>query len=167
MSTCSGRVPGWGWGWWQLSGTRDESLQKLKQIANDEACEWRSIVNYDRNHCIFMAISWLSLFHGHHTNMIMYCSNQSTTRAGIFKQSMGPRHRVGIGLSYRPARLHRLAESIPGPHKHFKVRAPCTHCTGIWPAHNALTLFYTGGLGIVLSHVMVPLPYRFSLWFFT
>jgi hypothetical protein len=26
---------------------------------------------------------------------------------------MGARNRVGIGLSYRPARLHRLAESIP------------------------------------------------------
>ncbi len=32
---------------------------------------------------------------------------------GIFKQSMGARNRVGIGLSYRPARLHRLAELIP------------------------------------------------------
>jgi hypothetical protein len=28
--------------------------------------------------------------------------------AGIFKQSMGARNRVGIGLSYRPARLHSL-----------------------------------------------------------
>jgi hypothetical protein len=34
-------------------------------------------------------------------------------RAGIFKQSMGARNRVEIGLSYRPARLHRLAEFIP------------------------------------------------------
>ncbi len=34
-------------------------------------------------------------------------------RAGIFKHSMGARNRVGIGLSYRPARLHRLAEFIP------------------------------------------------------
>jgi hypothetical protein len=36
-------------------------------------------------------------------------------RAGIFKKSMGAgaRHRVGIGLSYRPARLHRLAELMP------------------------------------------------------
>jgi hypothetical protein len=34
-------------------------------------------------------------------------------RAGIFKQSMGARNRVGIVLSYRPARLHRLAELIP------------------------------------------------------
>ncbi len=35
--------------------------------------------------------------------------------AGIIEQSMGAsRNRVGIGLSYRPARLHRLAESIPG-----------------------------------------------------
>ncbi len=34
------------------------------------------------------------------------------TIAEIFKQSMGDRNRVGIGFSYRPARLHRLAESI-------------------------------------------------------
>ncbi len=33
--------------------------------------------------------------------------------AGIFKQSMGARFRVGIGLLYRPHRLHRLAELIP------------------------------------------------------
>jgi hypothetical protein len=32
---------------------------------------------------------------------------------GIFEQSMGARNQVGIGLSYRPARLHRLAEFIP------------------------------------------------------
>ncbi len=35
------------------------------------------------------------------------------TRAGIFKKSMGARHRGGIGFSNRPARLHRLAEFIP------------------------------------------------------
>ncbi len=34
-------------------------------------------------------------------------------RAGIFKKSMGARHGGGIGFSYRPARLHRLAEFIP------------------------------------------------------
>jgi hypothetical protein len=33
--------------------------------------------------------------------------------AGIFKQSMGVRNREGIGLSYRPAGIHRLAELIP------------------------------------------------------
>ncbi len=31
--------------------------------------------------------------------------------AGIFKQCMRARNRVGIGLSHRPARLHRLADS--------------------------------------------------------
>jgi len=31
--------------------------------------------------------------------------------SGILEQ--GTRNRVGTGLSYRPARLHRLAESIP------------------------------------------------------
>jgi hypothetical protein len=34
-------------------------------------------------------------------------------RAGIFKQSMGARNREGMGLLYRPAWLHRLAEFIP------------------------------------------------------
>jgi hypothetical protein len=33
--------------------------------------------------------------------------------AGIFEQPMGAKNRVGIGLWYRPARTHRLAESIP------------------------------------------------------
>ncbi len=37
----------------------------------------------------------------------------TTAGAGIFKKSMGARHRGGIGFSYRPARLHRLAEFIP------------------------------------------------------
>ncbi len=39
--------------------------------------------------------------------------HQWLTWAGIFKESMGTRNRGGIGLSYRPARLHRLAELIP------------------------------------------------------
>ncbi len=33
--------------------------------------------------------------------------------AGIFKQSMGARNQVRKGLSYRPARLHCLAELVP------------------------------------------------------
>jgi hypothetical protein len=33
--------------------------------------------------------------------------------AGIFKQSMGARNRLGIMLSDRPARLHMLAELNP------------------------------------------------------
>ncbi len=37
----------------------------------------------------------------------------SPSCAGIFKQSMGARNRVGIGLSYWPARLHGLAELVP------------------------------------------------------
>ncbi len=36
---------------------------------------------------------------------------------------MGARNRVGIGLSYRPARLHRLAESIHGLIKRLQIRA--------------------------------------------
>jgi hypothetical protein len=36
---------------------------------------------------------------------------------------MGARNRAGIRLSFRPARLHRLAESIPGRLKFLQVRA--------------------------------------------
>ncbi len=61
-----------------------------------------------------------------YTHMIRYyesgdLSLQGENRAGIFKQSMGARHRARIGLSYRPARLHRLA--VPGLHKCLKIRA--------------------------------------------
>jgi hypothetical protein len=43
------------------------------------------------------------------TNRVSY----RAVSAGIFNQSMGARNRVGVGLSYQPARLHRLAEFIP------------------------------------------------------
>ncbi len=43
--------------------------------------------------------------------------------AGILEQSIGTQNRVGIGLSYRPARprLRRLAESIPRILESFKI----------------------------------------------
>jgi hypothetical protein len=46
--------------------------------------------------------------------------------AGILEQSMGARNRVGLGLSYQPEGIHRLAgivslESIPGLLKHLKI----------------------------------------------
>ncbi len=52
-------------------------------------------------------------------------SNLTEFSAGIFKQSMGARNRVGIGLSYRPARLHSLdeLESTLGLLKSLKIRA--------------------------------------------
>jgi hypothetical protein len=43
---------------------------------------------------------------GHYVKVI-------SERLPFFEQSKGARNRVGIGLSYRPARLHRLAELIP------------------------------------------------------
>jgi hypothetical protein len=33
--------------------------------------------------------------------------------AGILEQSMGAKNRIGIGFSYRPARLHRREKSFP------------------------------------------------------
>ncbi len=36
---------------------------------------------------------------------------------------MGARNRAGIGLSYWPARLQRLTESIPGLPKRLQIRA--------------------------------------------
>jgi hypothetical protein len=41
-----------------------------------------------------------------------------------FKQSMGARNRVGIGSSYRPARVEiDFLESIPGLLKNLKIRS--------------------------------------------
>ncbi len=42
----------------------------------------------------------------------------------ILKKSMGARHRVGIGLSYRPARLHRRAVRVikKTNNKHLRTR---------------------------------------------
>jgi hypothetical protein len=45
--------------------------------------------------------------------LILVANKVNKIRAGIFKHSMGARNRGGIGLSYRPAKLHRLAEFIP------------------------------------------------------
>ncbi len=47
--------------------------------------------------------------------------------AGIFEQYMGVRNQVGIGLSYRLARLHRLAESIPGLLQCIKISSLYTY----------------------------------------
>ncbi len=44
----------------------------------------------------------------------VYSMITTETCAGILEQSMGARNQVGKGLSYRPARQHRLVESIPG-----------------------------------------------------
>ncbi len=65
---------------------------------------------------VYSCTSWLS--------EVSFCIN-----AGIFKQSIGARNRVGIGLSYRPARLvHRAngvdsLESILWLLKSLKIRA--------------------------------------------
>jgi hypothetical protein len=54
----------------------------------------------------------------------MYIMESKVAGAGIFKQSLGARNRVGIGLSYRPAMLHSggidTLESILGLLKSLK-----------------------------------------------
>jgi len=48
--------------------------------------------------------------------------------AGILEQSMRAKNGVGIWLSYRPARLHRLAESIPELLLSLKIPSPLRLC---------------------------------------
>jgi hypothetical protein len=58
---------------------------------------------------VFILLSYLPYSHplsSLHNAEHLYC-------AGIFKQYMGAKNRVGEGLSYRPARLHGLAKLIP------------------------------------------------------
>jgi hypothetical protein len=58
--------------------------------------------------CVILFV--LCLFHENDLTDI-YVQSQGNS-AGIFKQSMAAGSRVGIGLPYRPARLHRLAELV-------------------------------------------------------
>ncbi len=54
--------------------------------------------------------------HGRHSaraSLNVFFLRYLTCSAGIFNQPTGVRNRVGIRLSYRPTRLHRLAELIP------------------------------------------------------
>jgi hypothetical protein len=58
------------------------------------------------------------------------CTRTNAASIGILEQPMGARNLVGIGLSYRPDRLYRLAESIPwnrllGSLKILKYRLRC------------------------------------------
>jgi hypothetical protein len=54
-------------------------------------------------------------------NIFIIIHDADSDHAGILEQSMGAKNRVEIGLPYRPAKLQRLAESIPGLHKSLKI----------------------------------------------
>ncbi len=78
--------------------------------------------HYDTEHTLLAAWLWFALTSppsyllcGWTTadKMPYFRGANKTVLCRNFKQSMGARNRVGIGLSYRPARRHKLAESIP------------------------------------------------------
>ncbi len=66
-----------------------------------------------------------------------YVPLSSSRCAGIFKQSMGARNRVGIELSYRSARLHRLPELIFGLLKCLKILVLVSNTIGLFHAREA------------------------------
>jgi hypothetical protein len=84
----------------------------------------------------------------------MKLHDRSNIRAGVFKQSMGARIRVGVGLSYRAARLHRLAELIPGLLRSLKILA---QVRGGEQEGNLLRLQGRGGLHLPPSHKGIAL----------
>ncbi len=58
-----------------------------------------------------LIILWRSPFVLERTRIMALCVRHQSWN--FKKRSVGERHRVRIGLSYRPARLHRLAQFIP------------------------------------------------------
>jgi hypothetical protein len=92
----------------------------------------------DPQHCCFLILQFFAIYRtlhalssGVHTEWRLRISGVGTflhdgkISAGIFKQSMGARNRVGIGLSYRTARLHSgigSLESILGLLKSLKIQ---------------------------------------------
>ncbi len=75
---------------------------------------------------------------------------------------MGVRNRGGIGLSYRPARIHRQAEFIPWKSLFF-----VPHALSLLSLHHALSLFFLPHALSLLSlpHALslLPLPHALSL----
>ncbi len=66
----------------------------------------RKVAWFSPTFCLFQFAWWIFV-----RRPFSFCVKSS---AGILEQSMGARNRVGIGFSYRPARLQSLAELIPG-----------------------------------------------------
>ncbi len=66
-------------------------------------------------------------------------------------QSIGARNRVRIWLSYRPARQHRLVESILRPNKSLKIPSKAAD------NHNSYDHFLKISLGstIILNHTLL------------
>jgi hypothetical protein len=62
---------------------------------------------------------------------VMNSAEHVSICAGIIERSMWARNRGGICLSYRPARLHSLAESIPGLLKSLKIQPYNEHIAPI------------------------------------
>jgi hypothetical protein len=71
----------------------------------------------------------------------------NVSSAGIFKQSMGARNRVGRGLSFRTVRLHAgeidSLESILGPFKSLKNSGSVKYVLGLIGAKQCHHFFPT------------------------
>ncbi len=82
-----------------------------------------------------MAVAQLfSSYCMYHLLVLNTTINNYTSSAGIL-QSMGARNRVRIELSYRPARLYRLAESLARLLKSLQIRDQNLHFTCTHNAH--------------------------------
>jgi hypothetical protein len=72
---------------------------------------------------------------------------------------MGARNRVGIGLSYRPARIHRLVETnpwtIPGFHKSSKIpsQVPGFIAGILNPCYQSMASFVHGTYTPVINQI--------------
>ncbi len=82
------------------------------------------------------------------------------TCAGFLVQSMRARKQIEIGFSYRPARLQRLAESIPGLRKSLKIPAlgPSLHpqSPSLYPRGFSLNALMAPHC--ILRHSLYPKP---------
>jgi hypothetical protein len=70
------------------------------------------------------SLTSLSAFPSIFQTKCLSCSSIShNSCSSVLEQSMRARNRVGTGLLYRPARLHRLVKTIPGLLKILQIRA--------------------------------------------
>ncbi len=112
----------------------------------------RSVLSMDQRSSVYH----IQPIGARHTDvkLLAFGSFIHVTSAGILEQSMKARNRVGIGLSYRPARLHRPGgidplESIPGLQS-FKIPALNSPYL-ILHRHMKYSFFFGGGGGVGLN----------------
>jgi hypothetical protein len=100
-----------GWSWGELNSEQASYTYQICQSANWSCWGLFALI------LVFLlflhTFQCFSVLQRNRIGYVVFALPIFWPSAGIFKQSVGAMNRVGIRLSYRPARLHSLVELVP------------------------------------------------------